>query len=69
MELLLQSVVCRVILVEVDDASLVFVLILVDFVGLLGLWMDALSLCTLLDAKLFQLFGAVKDCAHHNLTG
>ena len=69
LELLLQSVVLGEVLVEVGDASLVFVLILEDVVGGLGLGMEALSFLTLFLAKRFKFGGSVEYRAHHDLTG
>ena len=46
-----------------------FVLILVDLVGLLRLGVNSLSLLTLCSAELLQLLLTVKHCTHHDLTG
>ena len=67
LELLLQSVVLGEILVEVGNSGLVFVLILVNFVGGLGLGVEALSLLTLLLAERLEFGGSVEYRAHHDL--
>ena len=69
LQLLLQSVVLGEVLIEVGDTGLVFVLILVDFVGLLCLGVHSLGLLALCAAELLELLLAVEHCAHHDLTG
>ena len=68
LKLLLQSVVLGEVLIEVGNAGLVFVLILEDVVGGLGLGMETLSFLTLFLAKRFKFGGSVKNRAHHDLT-
>ena len=68
LQLLLQSVVLGEVLIEVGDTGLVFVLILVDFVGGLGLGMEALSFLTLFLAECLKFGGSMEYRAHHNLT-
>ena len=69
LQFLLQRVPVSLIFVEVGYAGLVFVLVLVDFVGLLCLGVHSLGLLALCAAELLELLLAVEHCAHHDLTG
>lgn len=68
LQLLLQSVFGREVLVVVSNTSLMLVHVLVDFEGCLGLGVHALRLLALLLAQLLKLFGSVQHGAHHDLT-
>lgn len=68
LKLLLQSIVLGEVLIEVGNTGLVFVLILEDVVGGLGLGMETLSFLTLFLAECFEFVGSVEYRAHHDLT-